>query len=159
MPDVRFTVAMNRDPEDRFKLFEKEALSIPNLDFLGMVPPAELDAWFRGPKILLNTSIREGFPNTFLQAWMNGVPVITLNIDPDGIIQTRGLGLVAGEEEDPADCFDYSRLANMVMPKIRELLTDKTKWEESSHRATQYCKKNHAPDIVVPCLVEALCSI
>jgi glycosyltransferase involved in cell wall biosynthesis len=38
----------------------------------------------------------EGMPNVFLESWMRGVPVLSLQVDPDGIIARHGLGVAAG---------------------------------------------------------------
>ncbi len=46
--------------------------------------------------ILINTSLKEGFSNTFIQAWMNTVPVISLHVDPDHILKQKKIGLLSG---------------------------------------------------------------
>jgi glycosyltransferase involved in cell wall biosynthesis len=44
---------------------------------------------------LVSTSLHEGMPNTFLEAWSLGVPVLTLAFDPDGVVEREGLGISA----------------------------------------------------------------
>ena len=44
--------------------------------------------------VLVNTSLYEGFPNTFIQAWLRAVPTISLNVDPDGVIEGRAWDFV-----------------------------------------------------------------
>ncbi|MCH9698058.1 MAG: glycosyltransferase [Gammaproteobacteria bacterium] len=42
--------------------------------------------------ILVNTSLYEGFSNTFIQAWMRKTPVISLNANPDSVITRYNMG-------------------------------------------------------------------
>jgi glycosyltransferase involved in cell wall biosynthesis len=49
--------------------------------------------------ILLSTSDVEGFPNTFVQAWSSGTPVVSIRIDPDNIIEHMRLGAVVGNSD------------------------------------------------------------
>jgi glycosyltransferase involved in cell wall biosynthesis len=47
-------------------------------------------------KAVINTSYYEGFPNIYLEAWGAGVPVISLNVNPGGIIDKFNLGIYCG---------------------------------------------------------------
>lgn len=104
-----------------------------NVEWLGRVPFEETLAWFGRAAVLVNTSppLGEGFPNTFIQAWLSGVPVLTLGIDPDGIVREQGLGCVAATVEEMAaqlrallsDPVGYARLADRVAAFARERYT------------------------------------
>ena len=156
LPDVSFAMAMNKNSEQRFEILKEKARDIPNLDFLDMVPPAEMESWFRRAKIFLNTSIREGFPNTFLQAWMNGVPVVSLNIDPDEVIKKFNLGRVVGIESVSACNENAARMAELLVPLIRKISTDSAMREDMGKQAKNYIKTHHAPDVVAHELMKAL---
>jgi glycosyltransferase involved in cell wall biosynthesis len=54
---------------------------------------------FDRAKVFLNTSSIEGFPNTFLQAWIRGVPVVSF-FDPDALIRRLSLGRVASSLDE-----------------------------------------------------------
>ena len=46
-------------------------------------------------KALISTSPMEGFPNIYIEAWTYGIPVLSLNFDPGGVIERENLGTMA----------------------------------------------------------------
>ena len=58
----------------------------------------EVDELLRTAHIFVNTSVHEGFPNTFIQAWLRDVVVVSLQVDPDHSLERRGVGIVAHSE-------------------------------------------------------------
>ncbi|MCE5242557.1 MAG: glycosyltransferase family 4 protein [Syntrophobacteraceae bacterium] len=70
-----------------------------NLHYLGALPVEQVNAILEQAHIFVNTSYCEGFPNTFIQAWMRKAPVVSLQWDPDGVIRRQRLGFVAGTFE------------------------------------------------------------
>jgi glycosyltransferase involved in cell wall biosynthesis len=61
------------------------------VEFTGPVAYSAIGGYFDRTRVFVNTSSVEGFPNTFLQAWIRGVPVVTF-FDPDDLIARRKLG-------------------------------------------------------------------
>jgi len=68
--------------------------ALPNIDILGRLAPALAAQTFRRARILVNSSEAEGFPNTFLEAWRQGLRVLA-SVDPDHLLQEEGLGIFA----------------------------------------------------------------
>jgi len=84
VPEAQFRMIGTPDNnEDLYSRVEHRATEIDNVDFLGRVPPTEVEQHYRKAIALINTSAFEGFPNTFLEAWRCGVPVISLHVDPN----------------------------------------------------------------------------
>ena len=81
------------------------------LNFLGEQPLATVNDRLWGCRALVNTSLAEGFPNTFIQAWARFVPVISLQVDPDGVIAKHQLGFWSG---------DFPRMVSHVRALIHE---------------------------------------
>ena len=71
----------------------------PRLTYLGPKSQKEVNEILSRSHIFVNTSLREGFPNTFIQAWLRKVPVVSLSVNPDRLIERHGLGLVSGSFE------------------------------------------------------------
>lgn len=77
--------------EEYYEKIIAQARALPNVTCLGGMAYNEVGTVFDRAKVLLNTSEVEGFPNTFLQAWIRGLPVVTF-FDPDNLVRLRHLG-------------------------------------------------------------------
>jgi len=156
LPDVSFAMGMNKSSSSAFEHWEKMAEPIQNLRFLGELSPGEMEHWFTRTRLLLNTSEREGFPNTFLQAWLNNVPVVSLEIDPDQIIREYGLGRIHNTNELEQAKNNDLMLATSMVSSIRELLQNEELRKEIGLRAAQYLRKYHSPAATIPSLMKRL---
>lgn len=109
---------------------------LPNVSYRGQVGSATADAVIANAALLLCTSDQEGFPNTFIQAWSNGTPVVTLKVDPNSIIEKMGLGAV-------------SRTVDGAVADIKVLMDSVEKREEIALRARRYISENHNESRVI----------
>lgn len=66
--------------------------ALDNLTYLGEVPQERVNAELANCDALINTSIMEGFPNTFIQAWMRGMPVLTVGVNSDRLFDAEDIG-------------------------------------------------------------------
>lgn len=133
MADVRFTIigGVVSGNEAYYVDIERKAAMLPNVSFLGQMSYRTTNQYLARSKLFLNTSDIEGFPNTFLQAWVRKVPVVSF-FDPDGIIERERLGRRAESE-------DEMRIA------IRELLRDTESRNRIGNGAYEYAFRNFSP--------------
>ena len=105
----------------------------PNLKIEGQVSFEESINWFDKASLFVNTSSPggDGFPNTFIQSWLRGLPVLAFGFDPDNVIRENQLGCNVGSIEE-AHQF------------IISLLSDKDKYSNYSARVKQYARENHS---------------
>lgn len=97
--DVSF-VMIGRSGNDKYSLGFKDLLAdTKNIKWLGELSQHEVNMEISSSYVLVNTSLYEGFSNTFIQAWQRGVPVLSLNVDPDALLSEGGLGLCSGSFE------------------------------------------------------------
>jgi len=115
----------------------------PNLERKGRLSFEDALAWFDRAAVLVNTSDREGFPNTFIQAWLRGVPVLSLCIDPDRVLTRERLGDVTG---------DVDGLAR----SLRDLLEDPRGYAETSWRCADHARATYTVDRVADTFLEAV---
>lgn len=97
-PDLPFLMIMNKTHAD---VFDKVLAERPaNLTVVERVPHRDIWDYYRRARVFVSTSAYEGFPNTFLQCAVAGVPVASLAVDPEGILSRHGCGLLAGGSLD-----------------------------------------------------------
>ncbi len=100
LPEQRFLMvgqAMAGDPSGAE--VEQAVGQLPNLSYRDHVAPDEIRELYRRARALVCTSATEGFPNTFLEAWSVGTPVIS-RVDPDGLIQRYGAGVYCNDLDE-----------------------------------------------------------
>lgn len=111
--------------------FKKDIQGINNLKLINFIPLLKINKYFNQAKIFINTSNYEGFPNTFVQAMANGVPIVSLNVNPDNFLKNYKCGFcVKGDFE-------------LMKKRVQELLSNKKLYSQMSKNAYNYAKQNH----------------
>jgi glycosyltransferase involved in cell wall biosynthesis len=105
--------------------------AIPNIVCLGGVSQDEVNRWLTKAHLLINTSVVEGFSNTFIQAWLREVPVASLVVDPDRILSSGLFGACA-----EGDVGALSR-------KVVEFALDIEKTRYLGQQARRYAEQHH----------------
>jgi glycosyltransferase involved in cell wall biosynthesis len=136
LPQIRFDVIgpPRRDVEQSPEL--APLASLPNVALRGRVARDQMSEAYRGATALLCTSTYEGFPNTFLEAWGHGVPVVS-TVDPDDLLGEHGLGLTAPD-------------ATGLAAHLRRFAESASVWRGYADRGRDYCVANHAVDRALP---------
>src|SRR5260221_6343599 len=110
--------------------------ALPNVEMRGFVPFSEAEGWFNGARLVLNTSLYEGFPNTFLQAWSRGTPTVAF-VD------------TGSRTPDGAPVYDAVRDVAQACWKVERLMRDDILWREASRRVLAYYRGNHSIDATI----------
>ena len=131
IPEARFQMigGHSGNPElyDKIKESSKR---ISNFEYLGVIPFDEVNEYFSRASILVNTSLFEGFPHAFIQAWMHYVPVVSLNADPDELLCKNKMGF-------------HSKMFNQVVEDVKSLLKNEALREEMGVNGRKYVEKEH----------------
>lgn len=101
----------------------RDMASMGNLRYLGPLSHKEVLKLFDGASVFVNTSTAEGFPNTFIEAWMREVPVVSLFANPYSSLSGE-FGYCAGDidtmEEDMRRILGSSELRKSMGKLARE---------------------------------------
>jgi glycosyltransferase involved in cell wall biosynthesis len=104
--DARFIMMGAAPPNTRGRgeldRLRQAIAATPNLTYVGHGRQDEVHDLLAQASIFVNTSLYEGFPNTFIQAWMRDTVVVSLDVDPDGVLSRLGTGICAGSESSMA---------------------------------------------------------
>jgi glycosyltransferase involved in cell wall biosynthesis len=131
-PDLRFDLVGPTSGEAYSRRTVERARGLANVAYHGPAPRDQVARFYRRAACLCCTSDHEGFPNTFLEAWSHGLPVVS-RIDPDGLIAEQDLGRTAA---------DVTGLG----AAIRALLATPEAWRRASTAARSYYLENHLPE-------------
>lgn len=99
LPNQSFTLYGTPRKTEYLESLVEKTRNLPNLAFQNSVPFAEIGRFIARARLLVNTSRYEGFPYAIAMALAAGVPVASLNVDPDGIIEANQLGVFSRGSE------------------------------------------------------------
>jgi glycosyltransferase involved in cell wall biosynthesis len=138
VPEARFVMipVVERPESPELQTLRAAATTAPNLQLVDPVPHEELSRLIAQTTAVVNTSAYEGMPNAFLEAWAHGVPVLTLEFDPDAAVARNGLGISAGGSWE------------RFIEGARELWERPDRRDELGSRARRYVNQVHSIDVV-----------
>lgn len=93
LPHIQFVAVMTKTDEHTHREVVKAAPD--NVTLVDHVPFSDIERYFKYARGFISTSLFEGFPNTFLHAGKYGVPVASLNVDPDHFLTASASGICA----------------------------------------------------------------
>ena len=100
LPQIRFVMVGRQGNQRTHGELHAKLRSLENVEYLGELSHDEVNRLLSRAHCLVNTSDAEGFSNTFIQAWMRGAVVLSLNADVDGALAGEELGYLAGTLEN-----------------------------------------------------------
>ncbi len=97
LPHERFVMVVMPDPAHPglSEALSRRAATLPQVTFQEGVAWGESDRVFSQAKLFVNTSTYEGFPNTFVQAAMHRVPILSWLVNPDSVLTAHRIGACA----------------------------------------------------------------
>ncbi len=108
---------------------DRDARALGNMELLGYVPPERVGAHFDGAAVFVNTSTDEGFPNTFLQSWIRGLPTLSF-VQPETVPGLSGT--------QACSCIDEMSRA------LQALLSDAGHWRSRSEFVRAHFISHHS---------------
>ncbi len=147
MPEAKIHMAGGplSGEEALFREIVKTAATRRNVTFHGRLPYWDANDLYGRARVLVNTSDLEGFPNSYLQAWIRGVPVVTL-LDPDRVIEREGLGIAA-------------RYPTEILDAVRYLLGDPAAWKAASDRCRRFMAREYGEDKVLAVYLDTFAKV
>ncbi len=113
-----------------------EKMGPANLIYIPSCPRDKIGKYYYKSLFLVSTSRLEGFPNIFLESWYFKKPVLSLDIDPDGIIARHQLGIVV-----------YN--LDILHKKIAILANNEKLRNRLGVNGKAYLESNHSPEKVI----------
>ncbi|KPK26440.1 MAG: hypothetical protein AMJ61_09035 [Desulfobacterales bacterium SG8_35_2] len=138
MPEFRFRMIggpENNNGDPFYGKIKEKADQLPNLEFIGFVPYAEIDKHFDAARLFVNTSEFEGFPNTFLQSWIRGIPTLSF-FDPEAVLEGQQVNLVV-------------KTIDELVLNIKELLGSSQKYVTLGKICKRYTEQFHSPEKII----------
>lgn len=96
------------------------------LNYIGEQTNEAINSILADSHIFVSTSLYEGFANTFIQAWLRGLPVISLHANPDNLLCDNKIG------------FHCNGSYDLLLHNVKLLITNSQLREDMGDAARKY---------------------
>lgn len=129
-PNEKFIMICNKGSNPQYwKQINNIANKMSNIEFIEYIKFHNIECFYKRAKVVINTSIYEGFPNTFIEAFKYRALNISLNVDPDKIFRHKEIGLYCNDDFKKMESYLNLALNNKYVLNVE--------------RAWDYVNKNH----------------
>jgi glycosyltransferase involved in cell wall biosynthesis len=125
---------VDRGAQAYFDGIAHQARGLSNLTMTGHVPFRDVGLAFDEASVCLNTSDYEGLPNTFMQAWLRGIPTLSF-VRPESAPGVSGT----------LACEDLDHMAL----RLDRLTRDRAAWSAASQACRRHFQDHHTMDVAV----------
>ena len=137
-PNENFTMICQKATGDQnYDNLMEQARQVQNLHFISSVPFDQMSNYFLRAMIFVNTSQSEGFPNAMIQSCQAAVPILSLKVNPDNILDNYQCGLCANDQWE-------------TFTQMLEQLLDPKTAANSGRKARQYVEEHHNITKIIP---------
>lgn len=136
-PDEKFVMIIPEVDANIALAFKDGADKITNLEVIAHVDPDEIQTYFNRAKVVLNTSVYEGYPNTLHQASIGRAPYLSLSWNPDGYLEANGMGVGADN--------DVEKMAQL----LKKYLEDEELRNSTGENAYKNFKNEHDVSVAI----------
>ena len=131
--DVDFLM-IGRIQHQKFNYVKEYNQKKVNFHYLGIKSVEEVNGVISSSLFLVHTCDPEGFGNIFIQAWLQGKPVVSLYFDPDSIMQKNKIGFLSESFEK-------------MISDVRKLIEDDKLRDRMGNTAKTFAEQNFNPKI------------
>ena len=142
MSETSFHLIGGPNDPDLYRQVKQRAETLPNVTFHGAVPYREVGAFYDRCRVFINTSDTEGFPNSYLQAWVRGTPVVAF-FDPDGVIAKESIGQAVNSLDE-------------MITAVHHLLTHESLLHSMGSRCREFMSIHYSDEVVLRPYLEML---
>lgn len=130
--EKKFAIVGGAIDNQYYHSIEEKSKSIANITFCGPKSFDEVTRLMSESKLLVCTSEFEGFPNTFLQAWSQKVPILS-TVNPNNVFDCYHVGYYVEAFED-------------LNKRFQQLIYDERSYTDMKHSIKDYFTENHSAE-------------
>jgi|GEM_PF-5374224 len=138
-PDEKFFMIMPKatGKDKYYKCLLEKINKLKNIKLFDHVKQEDVIDYYLSAKLYIITSFDEGFSNTMMEAMDAYCPVLSIDFNPDNIIDSYEIGMCANG--DMEKFYKYFQILSM----------DKKSGKKMGENAKKYLDQNHCPEKIV----------